>query len=327
MAEEERIRAKRAEIRRAEERMDYFERMMRERPRLYGVWFYWFHYWRVRRADWQTRLWLEELRAWKREVESWPFPEEYIKRAEEIRRSLRTVEDGLTVIERELEETRREARARMWRIRFPRPYRTMVRWARAIIRRLPRIREWIKRIKEELPAVWKNFVYVIYYAYTLPEAPRHLEAHLEGQCHDEREVQEKVKALANKLLRLWVTKPITTVATGIVKPGYAIPLLTSGMEKPPYEGRKRVGYQEWEWGVQWHRRLIEGEKVETLPEIKVKKTQTLHFEVYDYDYATVRMEDFIDVPGAFWELPQEELEKRLGIEEYMYRIWREMGPT
>jgi hypothetical protein len=320
-----RLLAKRERIKHAEERMDYFTRMMRERPQLYGIWFYWFHWYRVRRADWQTRLWLEELREWKKEIRGWTKPEEHLDRAEVIRKNLETIEDGITIIRRELRETRREARAREWRIRFPRPYETMTRWIANITKRFRSIRRWIKRIREELPARWKNFVYVIYYAYTLPEAERHLEAHLEGQCHVDRAVQEKVKALANKLLRLWVAKPIRTVAAGIVKPGYAVPLLTSGMEKPPYEGRKRVGYQEWEWGVQWHRRVVEGKKVEAPPKVEVKgEEQTLRLEVYDYDYATVRMYDEYRVPAVFWEVSQEELEKRLGVGEYMPRTWEEI---
>jgi hypothetical protein len=85
------------------------------------------------------------------------------------------------------------------------------------------------------------------------------------------------------------------------------------MEKPPYEGKKRVGYSEWEWGVQYYKRLHKGKLIETPAKTEAKETQTLHFEVYDFDYAMVRMEDFVDIPAVFWELSQEELEKRLGL--------------
>jgi hypothetical protein len=181
----------------------------------------------------------------------------------------------------------------------------MTGWIAAKRRRISRIRYWIKEIIAELPALWKQFVYVIYYAYTLPGAERHLEAHMEGQCHITETVQEKVKALANKLLRAWVAKV-----------GYAIPLLTSGMEKPPYKGTKTAGESRWEWGIQYYRRLQEGRLIETPMKMKIKETQTLRFEVYDFDYAVVRREDVFDIPAVFWELSQEELEKRLKIGKY-----------
>jgi len=319
-----RILAKRERIRRIEERMDYFTRMMEERPRLRAIWFYWFHWYRVSRADWQSRLWLEELREWKKEIRRWTRPEEHLDRAETIAKNLDAIEDGLTIIKRELRETSREAKARKWRIRFPRAYATMDTWIKAVRRRFRRIRYWIKRIREELPAYWKQFVYVIYYAYTLPGAERHLEAHLEGQCHVDTATQEKVKKLANKLLRLWVAQPIRTAVKGIYKPGYAVPLLTSGMEKPPYEGHKRVGHSEWEWGVEWETRVEEGAKVKVEPEMEIKGAeQTLKLEVYDYDYATIRMYNELSVPAEWWKLSQAELEKRLRVGEYIPKTWEE----
>jgi len=304
MAEWELV-AKRGRIRHAESRMDYFSRMMKERPNLHGIWFYWFNYWRVSRADWQTRLWLQELRGWKAEIRSWTKPEEHLDRAETIRKNVETVEDGITVIRRELKQTRREARSRDWHIRFPTPHVTMTRWIRTIIRRFRRIRYWIRLIREELPIQWKNFVYVIYYAYTLPGAVRHLEAHLEGQCHITEAVQEKVKRIANKLLRQWVAKV-----------GYATPLLTSGMEKPPYEGSKTTAESRWEWGVQWHKRLQEAKLVQAPPKLETKEGQTLRFEIFDYDYNVFRAEDHYIIPAAFWELSGDELEKLLQIGKY-----------
>jgi len=149
------------------------------------------------------------------------------------------------------------------------------------------------------------FVYVIYYAYTLPGAERHLEAHLEGQCHVAEAVQEKVKKIANKILRQWVAKI-----------RYAIPLLTSGMEKPPYEGTKTVGTSHGNWGIQWRKRLREARLVEAPAKLEVKEQQTLHWELYDYDYNGFRAEDTAVVPAVFWELGQEELEKRLKIGKY-----------
>jgi hypothetical protein len=59
--------------------------------------------------------------------------------------------------------------------------------------------------------------------------------------------------------------------------------------------------------------------------VEVKgEEQTLRLEVYDYDYATVRMYDEYRVPAVFWEVSQEELEKRLGVGKYMPRTWEEI---
>jgi len=299
----------RRQISYSEERIAYFERMLRERPTLSGIWTYWLHWYKERRRSWLTRLWLTELRAWKREVrDTLPHlpTEDQTRRAEVIRKNVSTVEDSLAVLLMEEKETERLARERAWHIRFPAPHHTMTGWIAAKRRRISRIRYWIREIIAELPALWKAFVFVIYYAYTLPGAERHLEAHMEGQCHIAEAVQEKVKALANKLLRAWVAKV-----------GYAIPLLTSGMEKPPYEGTRTTEYSRWEWGVQWETILTStGQKVKAPPKTEAKETQTVHMEVFDYDYAKIRREDIVNVPAAFWDLPQEQLEKIFKVGKY-----------
>jgi len=299
----------RRQISYSEERIAYFERMLRERPTLLGIWTYWLHWYKERRRSWLTRLWLTQLRAWKREVRDLlpHLPtEDQTRRAEVIRKNVSTVEDSLAVLLMEEKETERIARERAWHIRFPAPHRTMTGWIAAKRRRITRIRYWITEIIAELPALWKQFVYVIYYAYTLPGAERHLEAHMEGQCHIAEAVQEKVKALANKLLRAWVAKV-----------GYAIPLLTSGMEKPPYEGTRTTEYSRWEWGVQWETILTStGQKVKAPPKTEAKEGQTLRFEVYDYDYNKARREDYAIVPATFWQLSQDKLEKLLRIGKY-----------
>jgi len=293
--------------------MDYFTRQMKERKHLYGIWFYWFNWYRVRRADWQTRLWLEELREWKREIKKWEKPSEHLDRAEVIAKNVDAVETGMLWIRRELDETRQEARKRDWHVRFPRPQVTMNGWIRRIIRRYRSLNRWIDEIRKELPILWKSFVYVIYYAYTTPGAERHLEAHLEGQCYKNESVQAKVKMLANKLLRLWVAKPVTTKTGEAVGTGYAVPLLLADMAKPPYEGRRRVSNAEWEWGVQWEAALnynVVEERIEkTEPEAGTREQIKLIFEIFDYDYAKLRAYSEFLVPARWWEIPQEELEK------------------
>lgn len=326
MSEEE-IKRKRAEIRRIESRIKYFERMIRERPRLAGIWRYWWHWYRVRRADVYTDLWLERLREIKREVrdELPSRPEdEQIKRAEQIERYLKSVEDGIAVILMELRDTEAIAREREWRIRYPLAYPTMIRWITAVRGRIGSIRRWIRRIREELPTRWKNFVYVIYFAYTKPGEERHLEAHLEGQCHLNPKVQEQVKEIANQLLVEWVAKPITTIH-GEVKAGYASPLLDApGINKPPYEGSYTDGYAVWEWGVQWFTTLDEyGEKHRVEAKMETKETQTLTFEVYDYDYGTVRMYNEYEVPAQFWNVPLKKLKRMVRAGVPLGREWRE----
>ena len=292
------IQRKREDIRHAEDRIAHFERLLRQRPRLGRLWTYWISWWRTRRADLLTDLYLEELRELKREVrEDLPRqPEEQqIRRSEAIQRTLETIEDAITVILAELRDVERLATEFNWRIRYPRTYPTMLRWIHAIRGRIGPIRRWIRRIREELPQRWKNFVYVIYFAYTKPNEERHLEAHLEGICIDNPKVQEKVKDVAHRMLISWVTKE-----------EYAMPLLPPKMEGP--EGTYKKGFSEWEWGVEWHRKLTEyGETRPTEDTFGAKETQTLHFEVYDYDYGVVRREDYLKVPAKFWELPLEKL--------------------
>ena len=313
--------AKREVITRAEQRMDYFLQQMKDRPQLTGIWRYWFSWYRVRRADWQSRLWLEELRAWKREIrklERTGTLNQNLDRTERIRRNVESIQDGMTIIKMELEDTRREARTRNWRIRFPKPHETMTRWIRLIIRRYRRLRYWIRLIQEELPRAWKSFVYVIYYAYTSPGAERHLEAHLEGECQRNEKVQETVKRLANKLLRLWVAAP-TVTAEGKTKPGYAVPMLQSEMAKPPYEGKKVSGQTLWSWGVQWESAvnytLKENRVVKAEPKVQTKEKVTLRFELFDYDYAQLRKYNEYEVPALWWELPEQELLHKVGLKE------------
>lgn len=315
------IEEKRAQIKRSEERIDYFIRMMTERPRLMGIWVYWQNWYRVRRADWLAHLWLQRCRAWKKEVRRWERPGEEpdLKRAEVIGKNVSGIEDGITVIEPELRDTAQLARARRWRVRWPAPTRTMTRWIGNVRRRISRVRHWIKEIRKELPALWKKFVYTIYYSYTLPGSERHLEAHMHSQCHVSPDVQAKVKRLANKLLRLWVSKPITTWK-GIEKPGYAVPLLVPpGIARPPYEGTYRRGYAEWRWGCEWYTTLEE-HKVKPAPaETKVKEEVIMLLELFDFDYLALRMFSTYKVPPVWWAESQEELEKRLKVGIYMLR--------
>lgn len=311
----------RRQIAYSESRLAYHYRMMQERPKLEGIYRYWFHYFAERRRNWLTRLWLIECKEWKKEVRTTLEPPtsplslpERLRRAEVIRKNVKTVEDSLTFLLKEEEQTEKLARERNWHIRFPVPHTTMLSWIRAKRRRIKRIRYWMAEIIAELPAMWKNFVYVIYYAYTLPGAERHLEAHLEGQCHTSKTVQAKVKAVANRLLRKWVAKPLSTKG-GVTKLGYAVPMLTSGMEKPPYEGTKMSGASRWEWGVQWEAALHPGGTITpSEPGTETKETQILTFELYDYDYARQRIFAQFKVPAVFWELPEEELDQLIGVE-------------
>ena len=310
--------AKRNIIHRAEERMDYFLQQIKDRPQLTAIWTYWFHWYRVRRADWQTRLWLQELRAWKREIRRWQKPEEQLDRGERIRRNVEAVQDGMTVISRELQETGRLARQRKWHIRFPKPQETMSRWVNLVRKRYGQLRYWIKLILEELPRPWKSFVYVIYYAYTSPGAERHLEAHLEGECQRAEKVQQIVKRLANRLLRLWVASP-TVTPDGKEKPGYAVPLLQSEMAKPPYEGRKVSGQTLWQWGVQWESAvnytLKENRVVKAEPKVQTKEKVTLRLELFDFDFSQLRRYNEYEVPALWWQLSEKELLNRLGLKE------------
>lgn len=310
----------RKQIAYSEDRLSYHYRMMQERPRLARIYEYWFHYFAERRRSWLTRLWLSELKEWKREVRAL-LPllpvEEQARTAEITRKNVKTVEDSLAFLLTEETQTENLARERNWRIRFPVPHRTLVSWIAAKRRRIARIRYWIEEILAELPALWKNFVYVIYYSYTSPGQERHLEAHLEGQCHVSKKVQEQVKKLANHLLRLWVANPISTKG-GATKLGYAVPLLTSGMEKPPYEGVKTSGASRWEWGIQYEAILTpEHTLTKSEPKTETKETQTIRCEIYDYDYGRVRMEEFFNVPAVFWALSIEKLERIFKVGQYV----------
>jgi hypothetical protein len=311
--------AKKDVVQRAEQRMDYFLKQMKDRPQLTGIWTYWFHWYRVRRADWQTRLWLEQLRAWKREIralEKAGTLNQNISRAERIRKNVEAVQDGMTVIRQELEETNRLARRRDWHIRFPKPHVIMRRWVSLVRRRYRQLRYWINRILEELPRPWKSFVYVIYYSYTSPGAERHLEAHLEGECQRNETVQTTVKRLANKLLRLWVATP-TITPEGKEKPGYAVPLLQSEMAKPPYEGRKVSGQSLWSWGVQWESAINYSVKdhrvIKAEPKVQTKEKVTLRCELYDFDFSQLRRYFEVEVPALWWELAEKDLLHRFGL--------------
>lgn len=146
------LEEKRAEIKRSEDRIDYFTRMLTERPRLFGVWRYWLHWYRMRRVAWLTHVWLQQVRAWKSEVKRWERQgQEFdLERAKVIEEKLKAIEDEMGAVERDEAETEEIARTRNWRIRYPHPHRTMVSWIAAKRRRLTRIRYWIAEIRREI---------------------------------------------------------------------------------------------------------------------------------------------------------------------------------
>ncbi|GAJ16683.1 unnamed protein product, partial [marine sediment metagenome] len=79
------------------------------------------------------------LSAWKKEIRGWEAAdtvEAHLDRAEVIRKNVAAIEDGITIIRRELTETLKLARTREWKIRFPRPYTTMERWIITILSHL-----------------------------------------------------------------------------------------------------------------------------------------------------------------------------------------------
>jgi len=315
------LEAKRRVILAAENRMDYFLRQMTERPRLAGLWRYWFHWYRVRRADWLTREYVEHCRAWKRQLHAWERDgslEQHLSECNVIAKNLDVIEDGLKIIETELKETLELARERNWHIRYPRPQTTMEGWISSIHDRYPIIKEWIKRIKEELPSAWIDFVYVIYYAYTSPGAERHLEAHLESKCINTKQVKEKVKELSNKILRAFVSAP--RVVAGEIRPGYEQPLLRAEMAKPPYEGKIISGQNMWQWGIQWNAEInyMAADKrvvpSEAPTEIKAFKTVKMICELFDYDYVQLRSYLEREVPTNWWTLTLQQLLQMLGIE-------------
>ena len=315
------IGAKRAVILAAEARMDYFLRQMQERPRLAGLWRYWFHWYRVRRADWQTRAYLEQVRGWKKLLHTWEAGEvidEHLQDITVIAKNCEIIEDGLKVIETELRDTLDLARDRQWKVRYPKPQTTMEGWIGSIHSRYPIIKEWIRRIREELPAAWIDFVYVIYYAYTSPGMERHLEAHLESKCVNSKEVKAKVKEMANKILRAFVSAP--RLVAGEIRPGYETPLLRKEMAKPPWEGRIISGQNMWQWGIQYGAQInynLADKRVqpsETPSEIKAYKTVKMVCELFDYDYVQLRSYLEKEVPAQWWNLTLTQLLDMLGIE-------------
>jgi hypothetical protein len=321
LAAAEFIEAKRRTILAAESRIDYFIRQMTERPRLAGLWRYWMHWYRVRRADWLTRSYVEQCRAWKRLLRTWEREgslEQHLTECNVIAKNVDVIEDGLKIIETELRETLDLARERKWHIRYPRPQTTMEGWISSIHDRYPIIREWIKRIREELPKAWVSIVYVIYYAYTSPDAERHLEAHLETLMINDKKILPKVKELANKILRAFVAAP--RVVAGEIRPGYETPLLRADMAKPPYEGRIISGQNMWQWGLQISAEInyMAADKrvvlSETPIEIKAFKTVPMRLELFDFDYVQLRSYLEREVPALWWTLALEQLLEILGIE-------------
>lgn len=145
---------KQRQISRSESRIAYFERMIRERPRLFGIWRYWLHWYRMRRISWLTELWLQQVHEWKDEIKKWERPGQRLdlERAKAIRKDVKAIEEQIPDVERIQDETEKIARERNWRIRYPRPHRTMVSYIAAKRRRLTRIKYWIKEIYIELPA-------------------------------------------------------------------------------------------------------------------------------------------------------------------------------
>jgi len=315
------IEAKRRVILAAEAKMEHFEQLLRERPRLAGLWRYWWNWYRVRRADWLTRVYVEQVREWKKQLRTWETNgtiDEHLRECSIIAKNVDTIEDGLQVIETELKETLDLARERNWHVRYPKPQTTMEGWISSIHDRYPIIKQWIKRIREELPAAWIDFVYVIYYAYTSPGMKRHLEAHLESKCVNSKEVKEKVKELANKILRAFVSAP--RLVAGEIRPGYETPLLRAAMAKPPWEGKIISGQNMWQWGIQYNAEInynLAENRVqpsETPGQIKVFKTVPMRLELFDYDYAQLRSYLEKEVPAQWWQKTLTELLELLGIE-------------
>jgi hypothetical protein len=264
---------------------------------------------------------LEEVRGWKRQLHTWENEgtvDEHLKEITVIAKNCEIIEDGLAVIETELRETLDLARDRQWRVRYPKPQTTMEGWIGSIHSRYPIIREWIKRIREELPAAWIDFVYVIYYAYTSPGMERHLEAHLESKCVNSKEVKAKVKEMANKILRAFVSAP--RLVAGEIRPGYETPLLRKEMAKPPWEGRIISGQNMWQWGIQYGAQInynLADKRVqpsETPSEIKAYKTVKMVCELFDYDYVQLRSYLEKEVPAQWWNLTLTQLLDFLGIE-------------
>ena len=320
------IGAKRAVILAAEAKIDHFAKLMQENPRLARLYQYWMQWYIVRRADWTTRAYLEEVRGWKRQLHTWENEgtvDEHLKEITVIAKNCEIIEDGLAVIETELRETLDLARDRQWRVRYPKPQTTMEGWIGSIHQRYPIIKEWIRRIREELPAAWMNFVYVIFYSYTSWDRKRHVEAHLESACINSEKVKVKVKEYANKILRAFVEQV-----------NYER-ILRAQMGKPPYEGE--LGNENagdyWYWGVEWETevnysvadrdtdekrgkdnygggRLVPSR----LSVMQAPKQVPMRLEVFDFDYVALRRVLQVDVAARWWELGLTEMLKILGIE-------------
>ena len=320
------IGAKRAVILAAEAKIDHFAKLMQENPRLARLYQYWMQWYIVRRADWTTRAYLEEVRGWKRQLHTWENEgtvDEHLKEITVIAKNCEIIEDGLAVIETELRETLDLARDRQWRVRYPKPQTTMEGWIGSIHQRYPIIKEWIRRIREELPAAWMNFVYVIFYSYTSWDMKRHVEAHLESACINSEKVKVKVKEYANKILRAFVEQV-----------NYER-ILRAQMGKPPYEGE--LGNENagdyWYWGVEWETevnysvadrdtdekrgkdnygggRLVPSR----LSVMQAPKQVPMRLEVFDFDYVALRRVLQVDVAARWWELGLTEMLKILGIE-------------
>jgi hypothetical protein len=269
---------------------------------------------------------LEEVRGWKRQLHTWENEgtvDEHLKEITVIAKNLEIIEDGLQVIETELRETLELARERQWKVRYPKPQTTMEGWIGSIHQRYPIIKEWIRRIREELPAAWMNFVYVIFYSYTSWDRKRHVEAHLESACINSEKVKVKVKEYANKILRAFVEQV-----------NYER-ILRAQMGKPPYEGE--LGNENagdyWYWGVEWETevnysvadrdtdekrgkdnygggRLVPSR----LSVMQAPKQVPMRLEVFDFDYVALRRVLQVDVAARWWELGLTEMLKILGIE-------------
>jgi len=320
------IDAKRQVILAAEARIAYFEKQIIDRPRLRALWEYWRSWYIVRRDDWYTRAYLEQVRGWKKQIRTWEQQntlEDHLSECNIIAKNCDVIEEGLTTLEVELQQIIDVAREKEWRVRYPKPQTTMAGWISSIHSRYPIIREWIKRIREELPAAWMNFVYVIFYSYTSWDRKRHVEAHLESACINSEKVKVKVKEYANKILRAFVEQV-----------NYER-ILRAQMGKPPYEGE--LGNENagdyWYWGVEWETevnysvadrdtdekrgkdnygggRLVPSR----LSVMQAPKQVPMRLEVFDFDYVALRRVLQVDVAARWWELGLTEMLKILGIE-------------
>jgi hypothetical protein len=310
----------------AEKRIAYFEAQLKERPNYAALWQYWLNWYVVNRADWYTQLYLEQVQGYKAALQGWEHEgtlDQHMREGDVISRNVATIEDGLAILETELDSARKTAEERKWRIRYPKPYTTMTDWVDALKKRYPIIADWIQKIRDELPQAWIDFVYVIYYEYTSRDSERHLEAHLESKCINNEQVRVKVKEIANKLLRAFVEAP--RAVDGTVKPGYAQPMLRKDMAKSPYEGQIpededewKAATEKWRWGIEFmktinysvaEKRIVPSET----PAPKPGKEVAMRLEIFDYDYHTYRSYRDVNVPARWWTLTVDELLKILGI--------------